>query len=358
MCIIITKEHSAAPLPEEIFDIIWTNNPDGGGILYNNGKKTILKKGLMNKNDFIKAAKEVNKKGYSYIMHTRIATHGSIKAENTHPFVSKYLGFAHNGTFAVEPFPDKTDSETFFVGALGEKKFSWCENNKFLLDMATHGCRCAIMDLATGKIMHLCEADWQTDIKYKGYKFSNGSYKEITRYSFPTTKGGSWSSSDGYKGYAAGYGYYDDDLDDWDPEDKYGKYDNNDKKSVRIIDSVKNEIFQKEGVLLKINKDWALDFLNSYCIQTQDGNKKKEFREAIKHFEKEYERDLLYDGTNTYEVLSRGAIIDFLKYALMKRYCNLKEVKDALIELIKIIDTENVDEEELVKEMLSQTEEL
>ena len=112
MCIIITKEHSAAPLPEEIFDIIWTNNPDGGGILYNNGKKTILKKGLMNKNDFIKAAKEVNKKGYSYIMHTRIATHGSIKAENTHPFVSKYLGFAHNGTFAVEPFPDKTASAT------------------------------------------------------------------------------------------------------------------------------------------------------------------------------------------------------------------------------------------------------
>ena len=353
MCIIITKEHSAAPLPEEIFDIIWTNNPDGGGILYNNGKKTILKKGLMNKNDFIKAAKEVNKKGYSYIMHTRIATHGSIKAENTHPFVSKYLGFAHNGTFAVEPFPDKTDSETFFVGALGEKKFSWCENNKFLLDMATHGCRCAIMDLATGKIMHLCEADWQTDIKYKGYKFSNGSYKEITRYSFPTTKGGSWSSSDGYKGYAAGYGYYDDDLDDWDPEDKYGKYDASHKK---IIDSVKNEIFDKiDNKSLILNKDWAPDFLKSYSIPTQEG--KRELREKIKSLKKEYERDVLYDGYDTYETQALGIVINFLQYALMMRYCNLKEIKGALTELVKIIDTENKDEEELVVEIMGQIEE-
>ena len=50
-------------------------------------------------------------------MHCRIATHGSIKYENCHPFVDLESGvaFAHNGILNIEPIGDKTDSETAFL---------------------------------------------------------------------------------------------------------------------------------------------------------------------------------------------------------------------------------------------------
>lgn len=50
------------------------------------------------------------------IIHCRIATHGSIKRANCHPFVDKETGvaFAHNGILDIEPIGDWTDSETAF----------------------------------------------------------------------------------------------------------------------------------------------------------------------------------------------------------------------------------------------------
>ena len=114
MCIIITKERGAKPLPKEIFSRCWDRNPDGAGILWNDGHTTTLTKGIMKKEDFMKKVAEVNKKENCFVIHTRIKTHGSVKPENTHPFVSKTLGFAHNGILNVEALPDTTDSETFF----------------------------------------------------------------------------------------------------------------------------------------------------------------------------------------------------------------------------------------------------
>jgi hypothetical protein len=51
-------------------------------------------------------------------IHCRIATHGSLKKSNCHPFVDLESGvsFAHNGILhKVEPIGDKTDSETAFL---------------------------------------------------------------------------------------------------------------------------------------------------------------------------------------------------------------------------------------------------
>ena len=96
MCIIITKERGAKPLPKEIFSRCWDGNPDGAGILYNDGHVTTLCKGIMKKEDFMKKVEEVNKKENCFVIHTRIKTHGSVRPENTHPFESKTLGFAHN----------------------------------------------------------------------------------------------------------------------------------------------------------------------------------------------------------------------------------------------------------------------
>lgn len=50
------------------------------------------------------------------ILHCRIATHGSIKKANCHPFFDKETGvsFAHNGILDITPKGDWTDSETAF----------------------------------------------------------------------------------------------------------------------------------------------------------------------------------------------------------------------------------------------------
>lgn len=50
------------------------------------------------------------------IIHFRLATHGSIKKSNCHPFFNHFTGvsFAHNGILDIEPLGDLTDSETAF----------------------------------------------------------------------------------------------------------------------------------------------------------------------------------------------------------------------------------------------------
>lgn len=49
------------------------------------------------------------------IIHFRLATHGSIKKANCHPFHLGDVFFAHNGILNVWPMKDKTDSETAFI---------------------------------------------------------------------------------------------------------------------------------------------------------------------------------------------------------------------------------------------------
>lgn len=353
MCIIITKEKNAAPLPEEIFDIIWTNNPDGGGILYHDGKKAVLKKGMMKRDEFLTAAKAVNKKGISYIMHTRIATHGSVKPENTHPFISKHLGFAHNGTFNIIPFPDKTDSETFFAATIADKKFKWCENNKLLLDMATNGCRCAIMDLESGKIMHLCEEDWKLDKKYKGYKFSNTGYIAATRYLYSSKTGTSYCGG-GYNDRSYNWDNYDD-YDDWDLDDKYGKID---KVEDKIIDHIKLEQFEKKKTGLTVDKDWVRTCLEGYCEKSKRDKKDLDnMCDTIKKMSVEYSDALAVEGEDSYAALSTGIILNFTAYASAKGYKNVKQIMGALEELTNCCVTETPEEENLIEEIRAQIEE-
>lgn len=48
------------------------------------------------------------------IIHFRLATHGSKRRGNCHPFKVGDLYFAHNGVLPIVPDYDKTDSETAF----------------------------------------------------------------------------------------------------------------------------------------------------------------------------------------------------------------------------------------------------
>lgn len=53
-------------------------------------------------------------KDENIIIHFRYATHGSVCAQNCHPFKRGGIWFAHNGILDVKPREDMTDSETAF----------------------------------------------------------------------------------------------------------------------------------------------------------------------------------------------------------------------------------------------------
>ena len=54
------------------------------------------------------------------LLHFRLATHGSVKRANCHPFYDKCTDtyFMHNGILNIRPMGDMTDSETAYRGIL------------------------------------------------------------------------------------------------------------------------------------------------------------------------------------------------------------------------------------------------
>lgn len=111
MCIMILKPKDVA-LP--IDQVLWRcayHNPHGFGFAVPCAKpfKTL---------DYDRFIKEINSvdENLPMIIHFRLATHGSIKPSNCHPFRddSNGLTFGHNGVLDINTLRDKTDSETAF----------------------------------------------------------------------------------------------------------------------------------------------------------------------------------------------------------------------------------------------------
>lgn len=128
MCIIIAKNKGLNVPNNEILKNCWDNNSDGGGYMYNDGHTVHIHKGFMTykafKSHLEKTSKNVDLQNCDLVIHFRIATHGGVNAECTHPFtlsknidVQKRLhckasiGVAHNGIIRnVDDY--KTHSDT------------------------------------------------------------------------------------------------------------------------------------------------------------------------------------------------------------------------------------------------------
>lgn len=349
MCIIITKEKGAKPIEKKIFENCWDNNPDGAGILYHDGKTSTLIKGIMKKEDFLQKVDLANKKECSFVIHTRIATHGSVKPDNTHPFVSKTLGFAHNGTMPVIPLEDKTDSESFFLWTIADKDMKWCKENKFLLDMATHNSRCVVFDMETGELLHLCKEDWKEDKDYPGYMFSNGSYSY--QKWLPGTYYSSGKGYDKYKSYGT-YGGYDSETnryydDYWNFDDDYD--DPKDPSKLRdwdkaALSKMKIECIKKNKNDLYIpDKDFAEMYLGSFAEQVDTDKRKMKLK--IQELEAELIDNIKYYGKYVFETNAISVIKQFLAIAYEKGYRDYASARQALKEFIKGIYPETTDEQ-------------
>lgn len=110
MCIAIVKPMGVKTPSKKTLLECWNNNPDGAGYCYNDGKKVTIHKGFMTFNAFYKSFKQLDYTNCDLIIHFRIATHGGVSKECTHPFmISKNINdlkkldttcksaFVHNG---------------------------------------------------------------------------------------------------------------------------------------------------------------------------------------------------------------------------------------------------------------------
>ena len=97
-------------MPTEIVKAMYRANPHGCGIV----TPTDHYKGMSLDALF----RHLKKRDPSQpcLMHFRLATHGSIKRANCHPFYDQKSGtwFMHNGILGIRPKGDMTDSETAF----------------------------------------------------------------------------------------------------------------------------------------------------------------------------------------------------------------------------------------------------
>lgn len=108
MCVIIVKPAGVKMPDNEIINAAYQANSHGCGIV----SPSVFYKGL-SFNAFKKALSKVSE-DEPCIIHFRLATHGSIKRANCHPFNIGDVWFAHNGILNIKPDGDLTDSETAF----------------------------------------------------------------------------------------------------------------------------------------------------------------------------------------------------------------------------------------------------
>lgn len=111
MCVICYVPAGVKLPPYRIIKAMRQANPHGMGFC----TPSRYDRGVNNFESFYKKLKRRNI-NEPCIMHFRLATHGSIKTSNCHPFRDAKLGlyFAHNGVLPIEAVNDKTDSETAF----------------------------------------------------------------------------------------------------------------------------------------------------------------------------------------------------------------------------------------------------
>jgi hypothetical protein len=155
----------------------YVNNSDGAGLAWVDEDGLHVRKGYFNWSELWKDMRGL--KDYPAVLHCRLATHGSVRAENCHPFLlNNGVAAAHNGVISVAPLDaDMTDSESFAIKYIEPWTVEELRTDKVrgLLEQAlgSHN-KMALLD-ASGQITLL---NGEGGVEFKDVWFSNDSYAE------------------------------------------------------------------------------------------------------------------------------------------------------------------------------------
>lgn len=146
MCIIVAKQPGVI-VDLETMKNCWDANPHGAGFCTALDGTVSIIKGLMSWEEF----KEIYGdpefwRELPLIVHFRIATHGAVDEDNTHPFevIPGKLAFAHNGVLSgmqVKHRPELSDTQVFNRYVLKQLPHNFLRNDaiRTLLDQACGG---------------------------------------------------------------------------------------------------------------------------------------------------------------------------------------------------------------------------
>jgi Glutamine amidotransferases class-II len=142
MCVII-HQPAGKRLTKHDAKALWAQNPDGAGIAYPHGKRVIVTK-AMTFPQFWQSYRSVTQKhpAVDVLIHMRIATHGAVSLDNTHPFTVGDSGqtvMAHNGVIwdcLPHTWETRSDTRVFVEDALPRLPDGWLDDY-YLVGMVT-----------------------------------------------------------------------------------------------------------------------------------------------------------------------------------------------------------------------------
>lgn len=176
MCCIILSSSDSPSTDQKIW-LAAVNNSDGAGLMYASKGKLEIRRGLWEPeevcDEYWRALDAAE--GGDVVLHVRMATQGSIRKENCHPFRVRSNGpgavaIMHNGILDIAESDDITDSELWVRGVCDGRSTrvlmsdAFAERSEPLLGSYS---KIVMMD-NTGRVRILNEdlGTWQNDVWY------------------------------------------------------------------------------------------------------------------------------------------------------------------------------------------------
>lgn len=192
MCIAICVMPGSS-VSDEALSNCFDNNPDGAGFTYIctdvTGFSKLMVKKSMDYDTFLRQYKRAfkNNPESPFLIHFRVATHGTIDRFNCHPFrINKSMAFIHNGIISgvgVDRF--KSDTQLFNEKVLKTLPKGWdkCLGITTLLEKFLTGSKLATLDIEGNvNIYNESAGHWKDGVWYSNhsYSYKKGLYSTAT----------------------------------------------------------------------------------------------------------------------------------------------------------------------------------
>lgn len=197
MCIALFVK-PGAEISDEVLKTCYINNDDGCGFAYVSRENKVVVNKTMNFDTFLADFREAQAESTHspFLVHFRIATHGTVDEFNCHPFfVDEDTAFIHNGVIHGIPTDHlKSDTQMFNELILQGLPEGWEFNlsiKPLIEDFIGYSKLVVLKSDCTWNIFNEKKGEWNTE---KDIWYSNTSYKPRVRYGTSkwNTTGNKW----------------------------------------------------------------------------------------------------------------------------------------------------------------------
>lgn len=185
MCVIVYQPELDNRVSKKTIRQCWETNPDGAGYMFSDGKRLVIKKPFKHVRQFVRSYHADHAKFgrlSGFVLHFRIATHGGLTEQNTHPhkLAKGYAGLAHNGILPTKYIPPcgspLSDTVHFCKTVIGKAKASQLMDERYHAELGTmigKGNKFVIMDrfgsvgIVNEKVGHWQGVRWYSNLHHR-----------------------------------------------------------------------------------------------------------------------------------------------------------------------------------------------